>query len=218
MLVFVGLVPQIFASTNSTLDEKQSYQNQLLGFSFKAPDGWTLQELKKDQPNAPDVAVVAPRVEGLAPVISISVQNSNGTMLDQFVKDQKAQLQPAVDSGRLTFLSEAAKKIAGHDAKVLETRDKFSSQNQDFVVKFKEVIILANDKFYTITYANQEKFYDDGLQSLDEVLNSFQILESNAVAPQNNLPLGIGIGIAVAAGVAAIVIKRKSFKKSRKQS
>ena len=213
------MIPCVFASSdsNSTLEEKGNYNNQLLGFSLRPPDGWVLQELKKTQPNAPDVAIVAPKIEGFAPAISISVENSNGTLLEEHVKDKKARLQPAVDSGRLIFLSDEAKKINGYDAEISEAKGEFLSQDQGFIIKFKEVIIAANGKFYTITYVNQEKYFDGSLQSFDDVLNSFQILSNKTNESSTNFPFEIGIGIAIAIGISAILLfKRKGLKTPQK--
>ena len=216
-LLFVSLTPQIFASSNST-EETGNYVNQQLGFSFLPPDNWTVQELKKTQPNAPDVAVVGTKIEGFAPSISISVENSNGTSLEEHVKDQKARLQPAVDAGRLIFLSDETKKINGYDADISESKGEFISQNQGFIIKFKEAIISANDKFYAITYANQEKYFDDDLQSFDDVLNSFQIVSNKSNEPSTNFTFEIGIVIAIAIGIGAAVgifIKSKKSQKSQ---
>ena len=217
-LLFVSLLPQIFASSNST-EETGNYTNQQLGFSFYPPDNWTVQELKKTQPNAPDVAVVGTQIEGFAPVISISVENSNGTSLEEHVKDQKARLQPAVDAGRLTFLSDETKKINGYDADISESKGEFISQNQGFIIKFKEAIISANNKFYAITYTNQEKYFDNDLQSYDKVLNSFQIVSNNSNELSSNFTFGIGIGIIIAIGVIiGILIKRKKSLKKLQDS
>lgn len=218
-LFFVSMVPQIFASSNST-EETGNYTNQQLGFSFQPPNNWTVQELKKTQPNAPDVVVVGTKIEGFAPAISISVENSNGTSLEEHVKDEKARLQPAVDAGRLVFLSDETKKINGYDADISESKGEFLSQNQGFIIKFKEAIISANDKFYAITYANQEKYFDDDLQSFDDVLNSFQIV-SNKSNESSNFTFEIGIGIAIAIGIGTalgIIIKRKKSSKKELQN
>src|SRR5207237_7885477 len=142
---------------------------------------WTVQELKKTQPNAPDVAVVGTKIEGFAPAISVSIINSYGILLEEYVKDEKARLQPAVDAGRLIFLSDETKKINGYDAEISESKGEFLSQNQGFIIKFKEAIILANDKFYAITYANKEKYFDNNLQSFDDVLNSFKIVPNKLI-------------------------------------
>ena len=212
-LLFTIMMPPIFA-TNST-EETGNYNNQILGFSLSPPNGWTVQELKKTQSNAPDLAIVAPKVEGFAPVISVSVENSNGTSLDEHVKDEKARLQPAVDAGRLTFLSDETKKINGYDAQISESKGEFLSQNQGFIIKFKEAIISANDKFYAITYANQEKHFDDELQNFDGVLSSFQILSNKSNEPSTNFILESGIGIAIAIGIVTIIIiKRKKSPKT----
>ena len=213
------MVPQIFASSNST-EETGNYTNQQFGFSFQPPNNWTVQELKKTQSNAPDVVAVGTKIEGFAPAISISVENSNGTSLEEHVKDEKARLQPAVDAGRLVFLSDETKKINGYDADISESKGEFLSQNQGFIIKFKEAIISANDKFYAITYANQEKYFDDDLQSFDDVLNSFQIV-SNKSNESSNFTFEIGIGIAIAIGIGAalgIIIKRKKSHKKELQN
>jgi len=202
-------MPQIFASSDSNYTEAGNYANQLLGFSFHPPDNWTVQELKKTQPNAPDVAVVGPKVEGFAPAISVSVENSNGTSLEEYVKDEKARLQPAVDAGKLIFLSNETRKINGYDTEISISKGEFLSQNQGFVIKFKEAIISANDKFYAITYANQEKYFDDELQNFDDALNSFQIVSNNTNGLFTNLAFEIGIGIAIAVGVAAVIFTKR---------
>jgi hypothetical protein len=220
-LLFVSLIPQIFASSNST-EEAGNYANQLLGFSFHPPDNWTVQELKKTQPNAPDVVVVGPKIEGFAPAISISIINSNGTLLDEYVKDEKVRLQPAVDAGRLIFLSDETKKINGYDTEISESKGEFLFQNQGFIIKFKEAIISTNNKFYAITYANQEKYFDDELQTFNDVLNSFQIVSNKSNESSTNFTFEIGIGIAIAIGIGAVVailIKRKkSLKKASQNS
>ncbi|HWY35117.1 MAG TPA: hypothetical protein VNX68_10765 [Nitrosopumilaceae archaeon] len=216
-LLFASLTPQIFASSNST-EETGNYASQLLGLSFHPPDNWTVQELKKTQPNAPDVAIVGTKIDGFAPAISVSVENSNGTSLEEYVKDQKARLQPAVDAGRLIFLSDETKKINGYDGYISESKGEFLSQNQGFIIKFKEAIISTNDKFYTITYANQEKHFDGDLQNFDDVLNSFQIISNKTNESSINLIFEIGIGIAITIGIGAavgILIKRKKSQKSQ---
>jgi hypothetical protein len=215
-LLFIIITPQIFASSNST-EETGNYNNSQLGFSFHPPDNWTVQELKKTQPNAPDVAVVGTKIDGFAPAISISVQNSNGTSLEEYVKAQRALLQPAVDAGRLTFLSDETKKINGYDADVSESKGEFVSQSQGFIIKFKEIVMSTNDKFYTITYANQEKYFDNELPNFDGVMNSLQLVSNQTNESSTNLTFEIGIGVAIAIGVGAavtILIKRKkSLKK-----
>ena len=67
--------------------------------------------------------------------------------------------------------------------------------------------------------ANQEKYFDNDLQSFDEVLNSLQIVSNNS---STNFTFEIGIGIAIAIGIGTavgILIKRKgSIKKSQNSS
>lgn len=212
LLFFVSLIPQIFASSNST-EETGNYTNQPLGFSFHPPDNWTVQELKKTQPNAPDVVAVGPKIEGFAPSISISVVNSNRTSLEEHVKDHNAKLKPAVDAGMLIFLSDEPKKINGYDAYISESKGKFPSQNQEFIIKFREAIISANDKFYAITYVNQEKYFDNDLQSFDDVLNSFQIVSNKTNESSTNFTFEIGIVIAITISIVVVILLKRYHRK-----
>ena len=52
----------------------QIFENQELGISFSVPEGWLLQQPDKNAtPGAPDVAAVGPKMDGVNPVISLTV-------------------------------------------------------------------------------------------------------------------------------------------------
>lgn len=194
-------------SQNSTLDSEGNYANPSLGITFLAPPGWTVQEPKRLQPDAPDIAVISPYSSGFTASISISVEKANGTSLDNYVKNKKTQLVTNNQSNNITFLSEQSDIIGGLAAKTSVLEENFTSQNSSNVIKFKQVIVQANDNFYTITYANDEKNFDTDLSSYDQLLNSVKFVNSNTSFPFDYLSIGI-VGIALAGGVI-ITIKRK---------
>ena len=203
-----------------------NYSNTLYGFSFQAPQGWTLQEPQKMQPETPDVVMLGPRTDEFNSVIAFLIEDKNRTSLEQHVKDTRKNLQPIIDAGRLEILSEENKNIKGFNAHVTDAKGGFTVRDKIFIIKYKETVLESDSKFYTITYTNQEKDFDSGLIAFNNVLDSFEIspkqkTESSAIDFSSETDIGmnnIGIGIAITIGAAAITIvvvvkiKKKSIK------
>ena len=221
-----NLIPYIFADSkepesivsHSILDDEGNYSNTLFGFSFHVPESWIVQEPEKTQPEAPDVVVVGPKIDDFTPVISFLVENSNGTSLEEHIKDTRKNLQPIIDAGRLKILSEEDKNIKGYSTHITEAKGGFVSKDKIFIIKYKEIVIENNDKFYTLTYTNQEKNFDASLPQFNAVLDSFETTSKpKGGIPIPNFPLEIGIGIVIAIAAAAVILVAKRKKKQPKQ-
>ena len=205
------LLPSSFASSlNSTLDEQGNYLNPSLGIGFQAPEGWIVQEPKKSQSGAPDIAVVAPYSGEFTPSISFIVEKANGTSLDNYFENKKNQIIKNAQSQNISFLSEQDSTVGGYNAKIIFIKENFTEQGQSVPIKFKQAFVLADDNFYTITYANLEKNFDASLSNYDTLLNSITFSNSQS-------PLGIGlwliiggIGAAVVIGALLVVRKKRS--------
>jgi len=216
-IILGSFIPQIFA--DSIIDGEGNYSNSSFGFSFHVPEGWTAQEPEKTQPEAPDVVVVGPKIDDFTPVISFLVENSNGISLEDHIKDTRKNLQAVIDTGKLKILSEEDKNIKGYSTHITEAKGAFVSKDKIFIIKYKEIVIESSDKFYTLTYTNQEKNFDAGLSQFNAILYSFETTSK----PEGDLPVTkstpeIGIGIAIAIGAAAVVMLiAKSKKKQPKQ-
>ena len=205
--------PERFVS-HSKLDESGNYHNTLFEFSFHVPDNWFLQEPQKTQPESPDVVVVGPIADGFTPVIAFLVENTNRTSLDEHIKNTRKNLQVVIDAGRLEILSEENKQIKGYDAHITEAKGGFVSKDKILIIKYKEIVIESNDKFYTITYTNQEKNFNSDLPTFNAVLDSFETSNKpNVALPSFSSEIAIGIGIAIAAAIIGIVLKRKKSAK-----
>lgn len=205
----------------STLN-KGNYTNTLFGFSFQAPQGWSVQEPQKTQPETPNVVALGPKNEEFNAVIAFLVENKTGTSLEQHVKETRTNLQPIIDAGRLEILSEENKNIKGLNAHVTEAKGGFAARDKLFIIKFKEIVLESDTKFYTITYTNQEKNFDSDLGAFNSVLDSFETSSEPKTQSQvtdfspktdigmNNTGIGIaiGIGAAIAIGIV-VVVKRK---------
>ena len=205
-MVLVGLIPLSFESPmNSTIDQQGNYQNPSLGIGFHIPEGWLVQEPKKIQPNAPDIAVVAPYSGAFTPSISFIVEKANGSSLEDFFESKKNQLLASQQN--VTFLSEQNNTIDGYKTKIMIIREDFALQGEKIMIKFKQAFVLANDNFYTITYANEEKNFDSYQSNYDGLLNSITFGNTQNTFGIDSWFYVIGIGAAIAAG--AILLKRK---------
>lgn len=204
----VSLIPSSFASSqNSTLDEQGNYLNPSLSIGFQAPEGWIVQEPKKTQLGAPDIAIVGPYSGEFTPSISFIVEKANGTSLNNYYEDKKSQITRTAQTYDVSFLSEQNSTIDGYDAKVTIIKENFTAQGQTDTIKFEQAIVLANDNFYTITYANEEKNFDTSLSNYITLLKSITFTSS-----QNNLEIGFWLpiwGIVVAIAIGSILIIRK---------
>ncbi len=208
VLLLVCFVPNSLASAqNSTLDSQGNYANPSLGITFQAPEGWTVQEPKKSQLGAPDVAIIAPYSNGFTASITFSIEKSNGTSLDDYFQNKKSQFISGNKSNVITLLSEQDDTINGLAAKTSLLEENFTSQGSNNVIKFKQSIVLANEKFYTITYANLANDFDSDLPNYEQLLNSIKFENTDTSFLFDYVPIGIVIG-ALAAG-AIITIKRR---------
>ena len=199
---------------NSTLDSQGNYANPSLGITFQAPEGWTVQEPKKSQPDAPDIAVIAPYSNGFTASISFSVEKANGTSLDDYLKNKENQLISNDRSNAVTLLSEQDDTVNDLAAKTLLFEENFTSQGNTNLIKFKQSIVLANEKFYTITYANLASNFDSDLPNYVQVQSSIKF-ENTDSFPFDYV--SIAIGGALAAGTI-IIIKRKKHQSQKDRS
>ncbi len=205
LLILVSLTQTSFAiSQNSTLDSEGNYANPSLGITFRAPSGWAVDEPKKSQPNAPDIAVIAPYSSGFTASISFIVEKANTTSLDDYIKNKETQLT-SNQSNNITFLSEQDFTVGGYPAKVSLIEENFSSQGSNKIIEFKQAVILANEKFYTISYANEKKGFDTELSNYDQLLDSIKFVNNDTSYWLDYLSIGI-VAIALAVG---IIIRRK---------
>jgi len=160
------------------------YINEELGISFFAPIGWQIQEPPKTHPTVPDVAAVGPRIGEISPVISITIADSNGKTLDQQISYVKTSLESSISSGQLEITFEEKSKTKNKDSYILEAISLFSQNNSTTNVKFKQIVIATQDKFYTLSYSSQENYFEDNLDLFEQAVNSFVILSEEELPNQ----------------------------------
>ena len=193
---------------NSTLDSQGNYANPSLGFSFQAPAGWTVEEPKKSQPGAPDVAVIAPYSAGFTASISFSVAETNGTSLVDYTMAQERELAAGNQSGNILLLSQEDSSVEGFPAKTYLIEEKYSPQEENGTVKFKQDIIDANNKFYTITYANVKNDFEAGLPQYAQLLGTIKFESGQSSPISDYIPIGIAATALVGGGIVVYMRKR----------
>jgi len=171
--------PERIQSTITPSTGNQKYESTEHEIGFSVPEGWLLQQPEKSQPNSPDVVAVGPKTGVMNPVISLTVQETNERTLDDLIAEKTAIIKPAIDSGNLEIILQEKSIINGYEAYVTDAEGFFSSNNEEFNVKFKEVMIYDAVKFYTLAYSNSVDDFDSQLPRFIETIDSFEILSKN---------------------------------------
>ena len=153
--------------------EATPYSSDKFGISFIPPAGWFVQEPQKQSAETPDVVAVGDKIGGFTPAISVSVKSKDGATLEQYSEKIRKTLEPAIKSKVLTIQKEEKITVNGRDAFVREALGQFNMTGGQFNIKFKEVVIDSDYKFYILTYTNTANNFDATLPQFQALLDSF---------------------------------------------
>ena len=184
------------AVTPSTGNQK--YESAEHEIELSVPEGWLLQNPDKIDENSPDVIAVGPKIGVMNPVISLTVQQTNQRTLDDLISEKTEMLKPGIESGNLKIISQEKIIINGNEAYVTNAEGIFSSNDEEFDVRFKEIIIYDTEKFYNLAYSNGLDRFDSQLPRFEETIDSFEIL-SDDTSVDESTEEGGGCLIATAA-------------------
>ena len=185
--------------TGSTVTGAESgyttFENQQLDVKFSAPVGWLLQQPEKTSEDAPDVVAVGPKIDGINPYISLTIKDAKGKTIDDLVKEKNNKLEELIYLNKLEVLSQT--KIRTN---VVETDaiGNFESNDGLFKIKFRDVMILTNDKLYTFGYSNTVDNFDDEISKFNKSLDSFTIPSQDSTIIKSTEEEGGGCLIATA--------------------
>ena len=186
----------VITSTPSTTNQQFESTEHEVGFSI--PEGWLLQTPDKTEQNAPDVVAVGPKTGVMNPVISLTVQDTGDRTLDDLIAENLETIKPVIEAGNLKVSSQKKETVNGYDAYVTEAQGYFSSNGENFNVRFIEVMIYDTEKFYTLAYSNGLGDYNSQLPRFDETLDSFEILSQDTSNDKTSTDEGGGCLIATA--------------------
>ncbi|MCA9827913.1 MAG: peptidylprolyl isomerase [Nitrosopumilus sp.] len=187
--------PERTQLSTTPLTGNQKYESPEHEIRFNVPEGWLLQQPDKTQSDSPDVVAVGPKTGVMNPVISLTIQETNKRSLDELITEKIAVIQPAIDSGNLQIILQEKTTINGYDAYTTDAEGLFSSNNEQYNVKFKEIMIYNAEKFYTLAYSNGIDDFDSQLPRFIETVDSFEILSDN---PSKNKSVEEGGGCLIA--------------------
>ena len=171
--------PERTQSSITPLTGNQKYESSEHEIRFNVPEGWLLQQPDKTQSDSPDVVAVGPKTGVMNPVISLTIQETNQRSLDDLITEKIALIQPAIDSGNLKIILQEKKTVNGYDTYTTDAEGSFSSNNEQYNVKFKEIMVYNAEKFYTLAYSNGIDDFDSQLPRFIETVDSFEILSDN---------------------------------------
>jgi peptidyl-prolyl cis-trans isomerase B (cyclophilin B) len=155
----------------------QIFESQELDIKFSAPEGWLLQQPEDNNPNSPDVVAVGPKINGINPVISLTISDVGDKTIDELIKEKNNILDQAVYAGDLEILSQNKIKSNVYQT---EAKAPFVVDEIIFTIKFLDVMILSNQKSYTFTYSNADENFNDNLSRFNESIDSFEILSQTS--------------------------------------
>ena len=151
----------------------QKFENQELGISFSVPEGWLLQQPDKNNtPGAPNVAAVGPKIDGVNPVISLTIKDVGDKTIDDLITEKNDVLAEAVYLNKLEILSQEKIKTNVYQT---EAVGNFEVNDEILLIQFLEVMILSEQKSYTFAYSNHLNNFNNEVPKFKESLSSFKI-------------------------------------------
>jgi peptidyl-prolyl cis-trans isomerase B (cyclophilin B) len=190
--------PERTESTITPSTGNQKFENTEHEIAFSAPEGWMLQYPEKTDEDSPDIVAVGPKVGLVNPVFSLTIKETNQKTMKDIISEKTITLQEILESGNLRIISQKETTLNGNDAYVLEAEGEFSSDDQEYIVKFKEVMIYDTEKFYILAYSNGVEEFESHLPLFEETINSFEILSQKTSNDETSTEEGGGCLIATA--------------------
>ena len=165
---------------------------------FSAPEGWLLQQPEKTQENAPDVVAVGPKVGVINPNITLTIQQTNQKTFAELISEKTDGLKELEELGSLFIVSKELTTINGNKAYVIIAEGYFSSNDEIFDIKFKEIMIYGTEKYYTLAYSNDISDFDSQLPRFEETVDLFEILSKDSAMDESVEPVEEGGGCLIA--------------------
>ena len=198
-----GYIPYVEPERTGTITPptesiaNQVFESKELDITFSAPVGWLLQQPDSSISGAPDVAAVGPKVDGVNPVISLTIQDQVDKTIDELIVEKNNVLAEAVYLNKLEILAQEKIKTNIYQTEAIGN---FEVDDKTLQIKFLEVMILSEQKSYTFAYSNTVDNFNNDLPKFQESLDSFRILsqESPIMTPSEDKSSEEGGGCLIA--------------------
>jgi peptidyl-prolyl cis-trans isomerase B (cyclophilin B) len=156
--------------------ENQIYESGEHKIKLSFPSGWLLQEPKKSDSNAPDIVAVGPQTGNFPAVISLLIEESEEKTFEELIEEKHQTLEEVVLDGSLEIISTEKSTVFENPAYEIIAIGYFEREGEYFDVKFKEVLIYDEKRFFTITYSNDVNVFNSQLPIFKQSLDTFEIL------------------------------------------
>ena len=167
-------IPKLTESPIAEPIGNQIFESKELDIAFSAPEGWLLQQPDRTiTPGAPDVAAVGPKVNGINPVISLTIDNVGDKTMDDLIKEKNDSLDEAVYQNKLEIISQEKTKSNVYRTNAIGN---FEVEDSVINIQFLEVMMLSEQKLYTFAYSNLLENFENELTRYNESIDSFRIL------------------------------------------
>ena len=198
-----GYIPYVEPERTGTITPptesiaNQVFESKELDITFSAPVGWLLQQPDSSISGAPDVAAVGPKVDGVNPVISLTIKDQVDKTIDELITEKNNVLAEAVYLNKLEILAQEKIKTNIYQTEAIGN---FEVDDKTLQIKFLEVMILSEQKSYTFAYSNTVDNFNNDISKFQESLDSFRILsqESSIMTPTENESTEEGGGCLIA--------------------
>ena len=155
--------------------EYVDYQNEEFQFVMSHPLNWFIQE--KQNPNDPVVYLNGQKAGLMSSIINVIIEEKGQKSFEDKINEYDTFFQKDVDSGKVEFISKEITEINGQKAYVTQRIQELRSPALIWDGIIKQVVLFDNEKFYVLTYYNDEKYFDKQLFVFDNLVDSFKILE-----------------------------------------
>jgi len=172
--------PERTETTTHQPTGNQKFESTEHEITLSFPEGWLLQQSDGTQENSPDVVAVGPKIGEINPVISLTIKKSNQKTVDELILEKREFLDQSIKTGNLNIISQEKTILNGYKTYVVTAVGLFSSNDQNFDIKFKEITIYNLDKYYTFAYSNSIENFDSILPRFEETINSFEKISINS--------------------------------------
>jgi peptidyl-prolyl cis-trans isomerase B (cyclophilin B) len=169
--------PELLGSAIPEFIDAQIFESQELGITFSAPVGWLLQQPDSSISGAPNVAAVGPKVDGINPVISLTIKDTDDKTFDDLIVEKNNALAEPVYLNKLEILSQ--KKIKSNVYQT-EAIGNFEVDDLSLKIKFLEVLIFSEQKSYTFAYSNTVDNFNNDISKFQQTIDSFRILSQES--------------------------------------
>ncbi|MGL5064258.1 MAG: CHAT domain-containing protein [Microcoleus sp.] len=174
-----SLFSRFLTGQSSEIAKKfKSYENPSYGFRIKYPERWDFQKI--EDPSTKEVVQFFPVNEHNSSIASqfkviVRLESLNKNMsLDEYRNSAEKEIKQFLPEAQIIDLSQII--LAKQQGYKLVYSGK-SSQNN--LLKKMEVVTLYKGQAYIITYEAEIEKYSDYLKTVQEMINSFEIIDAN---------------------------------------